>query len=458
MVVQKQRLVSRFIKTAAEEFTKIHDPSFTSKFDHYANARIVLIGDASHGTSEFYEARAAITQRLIEHHGFNIVAAEADWPDAHALDEFVRHQDTTTPNKITSTTALDAFQRFPRWMWRNREVQRFLEWLHRFNASKPKKDMVTICGLDLYSLGASIQAVLEYLDKVDPEQASEARKRYGCLLPWIHNPAQYGLVALKLGRAPCREEVVKVLQDMLKRRLEIMNRIMKNGSTSSDQVDQDDFLDAEMNAQLVHDSEAYYRSIYISDERSWNLRDNHMFKTLCRVLEARGPQSKVVVWAHNSHVGDARYTGMGMERGELNIGQLCREHFGVDNVAIIGCGTHTGTVAAAHEWDIDMEIMDVLPSIQGSYERLFYESGLPRCVLDLRQKSEARQALMETRLERFIGVIYRPQTERWSHYSDAVLPKQFDAYIWFKDTTAVRAMDRKEPHVFLGDETYPFGL
>jgi len=427
---------------AAEPFDRIDDPSFLEKFDRFQHARVVLIGDASHGTSEFYTVRAAITQHLIQHHGFKIIAAEADWPDAHSVHQYIRHQ---TPATVTAAESLNAFERFPTWMWRNQEFKTFIEWLHHHNAHRPASEQAGFYGLDLYSLGASIRAVIDYLDTVNPDAAQDARKRYGCLQPWIEQPDQYGLVALKLGTAPCAEAVNRVLQDLLKQRLEYAKK--------SD----DTLLDAEMNAEIVRDAEAYYRAMYHGSDLSWNLRDLHMFKILCRLLATK--DSKAIVWAHNSHVGDARYTSMGMVRNELNIGQLCREEFGKDDVVIIGCGTHTGTVAAAHEWDGEMKVMKVNPSLKDSYEHLMFSTGVPRCLLDLNKHPEVAQGLMEPRLERFIGVIYRPDTEFWSHYAKAILPKQMDAYIWFPETTAVVPFETDQPQFPPAvDETYPFGL
>ncbi|KAG0252992.1 hypothetical protein BG011_006621, partial [Mortierella polycephala] len=310
---------------AAEEFDNIDDPSFAAKFDRFACARVVLIGDASHGTSEFYNARAVITKRLVQEHGFNIIATEADWPDAQSVDQYARQRSKAK----NASESLGAFQRFPKWMWRNEEVKVFIDWLYDHNAERPDAEKIGFYGLDLYSLGASIRAVTDYLDRVDPGAAKDARLRYGCLQPWVEDPAQYGLVALKLGHAPCEASVVKVLRDLLLKRLEYVQ-----------QAD-DSFMDAEMNAQIVRDAEEYYRAMYLGSAMSWNLRDTHMFETLCRLLQM-GKNSKAVVWAHNSHVGDARFTGMGMKQREINLGQLCRQRFGLD-AAIIGCGTHTGT-------------------------------------------------------------------------------------------------------------------
>ncbi|KZF21411.1 hypothetical protein L228DRAFT_249225 [Xylona heveae TC161] len=436
--------VPELVRSAVKVLPEIEHPSFGAQFDSFANARVVLIGDGSHGTSEFYRARAAITKRLIEHHGFDTIAIEADWPDAKSLDRYVRLSPSTKSKELQPI-----FKRFPTWMWRNQEVHEFLEWLRGRNAKLPVERRAGIYGLDLYSMGESIRAVVDYLEHVDPETANVARRRYGCLAPWVEDPAKYGRVALSKGFAPCEQSVLKMLRDLLKRRLEYA------------QTDGEDFLDAEMNARLVTDAEEYYRSMYYGSDESWNLRDTHMFETLARLLHHR-KGSKAVVWAHTSHVGDARHTGMGMSRGELNIGQLCREQFGPDRVQIIGCGTHTGTVAASHEWDEPMQVMRVRPSMDGSYERIMHDANVPRCLLDLRRDRldpKLHQALMQPQLERFIGVIYRPDTERWSHYSKAILPLQLDAYVWFDTTRAVEPFETVQPVEPLShEETFPFGL
>lgn len=441
------RPVSSMIREAAHRLPALDDRSFGSAFDTFGHCRVVLIGDGSHGTSEFYRARAAITQRLIENHGFNAVAIEGDWPDAKTVDRWVRQD----PKKHISKRDFNAFDHFPRWMWRNTEFQSFVDWLRIHNASLPVEKRTSVAGLDLYSLGASMHAVQDYLNKVDPETAKLAKKRYSCLEPWVDDPAAYGRQAFLRGTAPCEAGVVQMLKDLLAKRIAIEN---EGGG------DSEEFFNAEMNARLVRDAERYYRSMYYGADDSWNQRDTHFFNTLLRVLEFR-QGSKVVVWAHNSHVGDARYTGMGESRNELNIGQLCKEHFG-DDCAIIGCCTHTGTVAAAHEWDDDMEIMGVNPSRPDSYERLMHDSGIPSFMLDLREgcmDGDLRNSLMERRLERFIGVIYRPLTERHSHYSKAILPKQMDCLVWFDETEAVQAFETAQPHETPSvGETYPFGL
>jgi protein-L-isoaspartate(D-aspartate) O-methyltransferase len=434
----RDQTISDLIGAAAEPLPDFDDPAFGKMFDRFANARVVLLGEASHGTSEFYRARAAITRRLIEEHGFTIVAAEADWPDAASLDRYVR-------DKLPAPHAEPPFRRFPTWMWRNSDMEAFIEGLRAWNLDRASEGRAGFYGLDLYNLSASMRAVLDYLDKVDPQAAGVARQRYGCLTPWAKEPQTYGRMAVTSGFALCEAGVVKMLSDLLSRKLDYASQ---DGET---------FLDATANARLVKNAEAYYRAMYHGAAESWNLRDTHMFETLEAILDAKGPKAKAVIWAHNSHIGDASKTEMGEVREELNIGQLCRERFGKD-AALIGFGTHTGTVACASDWDGPMEVKPVNPSRPDSYERLAHNSGVARFLLDVREgvHEPLRDQLLSPRLERFIGVIYRPETERWSHYSACSLPQQFDAYVWFDQTTAVTALPTR---MRVGeDETYPFGL
>jgi erythromycin esterase-like protein len=416
------------------------DPAFGAHFDRFAGCRVVLLGEASHGTSEFYRARSAITRRLIDHHGFDIVAVEADWPDAAAVDRYVRH-------RAVEALAEPPFQRFPTWMWRNTDVAALLAWMRARNgAVHDAARRAGFYGLDIYNLSGSIAAVLEYLDQVDPEAAVVARQRYGCLTPWQKEPTSYGRAVLTEGLRECEQAVVEQCRELLRRRLQYADQ------------DGERFLDAAQNARLVASAERYYRVMYYGGEDSWNLRDNHMFETLRHLLEAKGPRSKAVVWAHNSHIGDARYTEMGRVRKEINVGQLCREHFG-DATALIGFGTHSGTVAAASDWGADMEVKRVRPSHPDSYERLFHDSQATPFLLDLRlpRHELLRRRLLEPRLERFIGVIYRPETELTSHYASASLPQQFDAFVWFDQTTAVTPLETGHSSPGAA-ETYPFGL
>jgi putative phosphoribosyl transferase len=426
------------LKTAAEPLADIDDPAFARSFDRFADARVVLLGEASHGTSEFYRARAAITRRLIEQHGFCLVAVEADWPDAAAVDRHVRGK----PYRAMETRP---FTRFPTWMWRNAEFEAFVRWMRTHNLSLPSNRRAAFYGLDLYNMRASMAEVLDYLDKVDAEAADVARRRYACLDPWSGEPSSYGMASLTRGYALCEGPVIATLRDMVGKALDYAAE------------DGELFFDAAQNARLVADAERYYRAMYFGAQESWNLRDRHMFETLAHILELKGPNAKAVVWAHNSHVGDARFTDMGAERGELNIGQLCRERFGRD-AALIGFGTHSGTVMAADEWDAPGRAMPVVASRQDSYEGLCHQTELPRFLVDLRPgRDEAlRRELREPRLERYIGVIYRPQTELASHYARSELPGQFDAFVWFDETQAVTPLPATAAHG--EDDTYPFGL
>ncbi len=436
------RSLAERLGEAAEILPEIDDPDFPDLFDRFADARIVLLGEASHGTSEFYQARAAISRRLIEKHGFTIVAVEADWPDAASVDRFVRHR---AKREGEGADADSPFQRFPTWMWRNTDVDDFIRWLRGHNMALEPETMAGFYGLDLYNLGGSIRAVIDYLDDVDPDAAKLARERYGCLQPYSRDPQLYGRLAITEGYARCEQPVVQMLKELHSKRLAYAA------------ADGDEWLDAAANARLVKNAEAYYRAMYYGAADSWNLRDTHMFETLCQLLEAKGPGAKAIVWAHNSHIGNAAFTEMGQEREELNIGQLCKERFG-DQARLIGFGTDRGTVAAATDWDGEMEVKAVRPSLPGSQERLSHDTGLPRFLIDLREGRDdaLREALMEPRLERFIGVIYRPETERWSHYAEAILPRQFDAWIWFDETEAVTPLPGETRSG--EDDTYPFGL
>lgn len=429
--------LTALLRDAVDPLPAVDSPDFGAFFDRFANHRVVLLGEASHGSKEFYQARAAITRRLVEKHGFNLVAVEADWPDADVVDRYVRHRPSARQPD-------PPFQRFPTWMWRNREMQTFTRWLREHNASLPERDRVSFHGLDIYNLNDSISAVLAYLEDIDPEAARLARARYECLTPWQDDPALYGREVLSDRYKACEDQVVAQLRDLLGKRLEY----------SRD--DGERFFDAEQNARLIATGERYYRAMYHGGAESWNLRDGQMFETLQRLLEQRGPDAKIVVWAHNSHIGDALATDMGGARGQINLGQLCREAHG-DQAALIGFGTDHGTVAAASRWNGPMQRMAVRPARDDSYESLAHRTGIERFLLDLRagHHETLRHRLRPERLERFIGVIYKPETERQSHYAKASLSAQFDAYVWFDATEAVTPLtgDSGEPPA----DTYPFG-
>lgn len=430
------------VAECAEPFSGIEEAELEGLLDRVGDARVVCLGEASHGTAEFYDMRACITRELVKRKGFTVVAVEADWPDAQRIDAHIRR----TPVEPHTE---QAFDRFPTWMWANEEVLSFVEELREHNAGvADPADRVGFYGLDLYSLHRSIQSVLRYLDDVDPEAARVARQRYGCLSPWEGNPAAYGAAAVSGRYDECEEEVVEMLRDLFEKRMEY-------GAQDGER-----FLDAAQNARLVQNAERYYRTMYRGARSSWNLRDQHMFDTLRLVFQYRGEEARAVIWAHNSHLGDARATEMGSARGEHNVGQLCREEFG-DDAYLVGFGTDHGTVAAASEWDGPMEIKDVRPSEERSYERVCHDSGLSSFLLPLRspRHAELKERLEAERLERAIGVIYLPETELQSHYFRASLPRQFDEYVWFDETSAVEPLDVEVLGREEGlPETFPFGV
>lgn len=437
MRASSEERLTREIRLAAESFDSIDTFDSRGLLERIGDARIVLIGEATHGTSEFYRMRERISRELILRKGFRFIAIEGDWPDAARVDHYVRHREYPS-------SEWTAFARFPTWMWRNNEVRDFVDWLRNHNAALRREQRIAFHGLDLYSLYVSIRSVLEYLDQVDPSAAKVARERYACLTPWQGDPASYGHAALSGSYGSCEPNVVSTLKDLLAKRLAYITR------------DGEGFFDAVQNARLVANAERYYRIMYYGSRASWNLRDEHMFTTLKNLLAFYGTDSKAIVWAHNSHVGNSVATEMAA-RGEHNIGHLCRQEFG-SGAYLIGFGTNTGTVAAASDWDGPMEIKIVQPALAKSYERLCHNTGLARFTLGLRGRAElaGAQALGKAYLERAIGVVYRPETERASHYFQAILPRQFDEYIWFDETKAVTPFDTSELAGL--PDTYPFGV
>lgn len=416
------------------------------------DARIVLIGEASHGTREFYQERARITRRLIEEVGFDAVAVEADWPDAYRVNRFVRGESSDAD----AERALGEFHRFPRWMWRNDVVRDFVSWLRDWNDARPASTSATgFYGLDLYSLNASMQSVIHYLDKVDPEGAQRARARYACFDHFGDDPQVYGYQTTLGLEETCENEAVGQLVEMQLRARELANL--------DGRVAADEYFFAEQNARLARNAEAYYRAMFYGRISSWNLRDRHMFETIDALIphlkNRNGPNGgRIVVWAHNSHLGDARATQMG-EGGELNVGQLVRERYGADALAI-GFSTYTGTVTAAHNWDQPARTRHVRPGLPGSWEARLHETGAGDVIFDLPKEGALADELRQRRLQRAIGVIYRPETERFSHYFEVRLPDQFDLLIHLDTTSALHPLD-KDPGWETPEElpdTFPFEL
>lgn len=424
------------LRSAAELLPGSDSPDFADLFERFGDARVVLLGEATHGTHEFYAARAAITRRLIEMHGFNIVAVEGDWPDIARIDAYTRH-------KAPRPRRGDPFVRFPTWMWRNQEVLAFADWLRGHNAALPESERAGMHGLDVYSLSESIHAVIAYLDAHDPRAAAKARERYASLMPWRDEPQNYGRAVEHGAMRGSEDSIVAQLEALLAER---MNYIRDDGEA---------FFDAEQNARIVRAAEQYYRAMYRGSAASWNLRDRHMFDTLQRLMAHRD-DSRAVIWAHNSHIGNASATAMGWH-GEFNIGELVRAAWG-DQAVLIGFGTDRGTVAAASDWGADMRVMTVRPARDDSWEAAFRRTGYARSLTDWRghKRKELGELLSQTLLERAIGVIYRPETERSSHYFEAVIADQFDAFVWFEQTRAVTPLGHERPHG--APETWPFGL
>jgi erythromycin esterase-like protein/predicted phosphoribosyltransferase len=412
-------------------------------------SRFVLLGEASHGTHEFYRERARITQRLIKEKGFTAVAVEADWPDAYRVNRYVRG----ASDDVDAEEALSDFRRFPRWMWRNSDVVDFVEWLRTHNDTVSSAgSKAGFYGLDLYSLHASMKAVIQYLERIDPDAASRARARYACFDHFGPDPQVYGFIAATDRSKSCRDEVVNQLVELRRRATEYARR--------DDRIAEEELFYAEQNARLVKNAEEYYRSMFFEDVSSWNLRDSHMVETLDALvahLSRQGRHAKVVVWAHNSHLGDARVTDMG-QRGERNVGQLMREKY-ERHVVLIGFTTHHGTVTAASDWGGVAERKRVRPALPGSYETLFHSALAARFLLTWPSNGAVGDALRDPRLERAIGVIYRPETERMSHYFQARLPQQFDAVLHFDETRAVEPLEyTSEWETGEVPETFPFAV
>jgi erythromycin esterase-like protein len=448
MVEAMLPIVTDLVRDAAHALTgasKDYDPLL----EFIGDARFVLLGEASHGTHEFYRQRAQITKRLVQEKGFTVVAVEADWPDAYRVNRYVSDTSVDTD----AVEALGGFRRFPAWMWRNADVLDFIGWLRSYNDSLSADAAKTgFYGLDLYSLHASIEAVLNYLDKVDPVAAQRARQRYACFEFSGTDPQEYGYAAgLGLSHT-CESEVVAQLIDLQQSAAEYARR--------DGRVAFDDFFYAEQNARVVKNAEQYYRTMFRGRISSWNLRDAHMVDTLDSLVQyyaLHNQRAKVVVWAHNSHLGDARATQMGRS-GECNVGQLIRQKYGPECV-LIGFTTYCGTVTAASNWGGPAERKRVRPAMPGSYESLFHDSGIPALLLTLRSDTHVTSGLREPMLERAIGVIYRPESEIESHYFQARIANQFDAILHFDQTRAVEPLEPSgEWEIGEPAETFPTGM
>lgn len=412
------------------------------------SARIVLLGEATHGTHEFYDWRARITQRLIAEQGFSFVAVEGDWPDCYAINRFVKGYDT----ERRAHEVLDAFDRWPTWMWANRDVERFAEWLRDHNDGQPAEARAGFDGLDVYSLWDSMREVVEYLDRVDPDAASAAREAYGCFEPF-HGDEQRYARATAMVPTSCEDEAVAMLRTLRAR----ASRYREDG--------RDSFFDAEQNALIAANAERYYRTMVRGGGESWNVRDRHMMETLERLLVHHGPRSRAVVWEHNTHIGDARFTDM-RRAGMVNVGQLARERFGAspsdgDGVMLVGFGTHRGHVLAANSWGAPVRRVEVPPAPEDSWEALLHEAGGGRDALVLFDGSAdgGIAGLDDWIGHRAIGVVYDPRHERFGNWVPTVVPRRYDAFLFNAVTTALDPLHGDDSSAALSEaETYPSGM
>jgi erythromycin esterase-like protein len=449
MLTTDERLIGDVMRRELIELRRDELTDYDPLLEFIGDRRFVLIGEASHGTHEFYRERAQITKRLIEEKGFTALAVEADFPDAYRINRYVCGES----DDLDAIDSLGGFKRFPAWMWRNADVLDFIGWLRTHNDDlNAGKEKIGFYGLDLYSLHTSIEAVLGYLEKIDPEGAARARERYSCFDHYGEDTQAYGYAAGLGISDTCEKEVVSQLVELNRRAAELARR--------DGRVARDDFFFAEQNARLVKNAERYYRTMYRSDVSSWNLRDLHMMETLVALenhLSRQGKNAKIVVWEHNSHLGDATATEMSA-RGEWNVGQLARHRYG-DDAVLVGFTTYHGTVTASTDWGGAAERKRVRPGMRGSVEELFHDAGRDRFMLLFGEERDATRAFRKQMLERAIGVIYRPETERQSHYFHTRLSDQFDAVIHIDETRAVEPLERSaEWEAGEVMETFPFGV
>jgi len=403
------------------------------------DAHFVLLGEASHGTSEYYRWRAAISQRLILEKGFSFIAVEGDWPDCYRVNRYVKDFPDSGTN---AREVLDAFDRWPTWMWANEEVVDLAEWLHRHNDGLPDDRKVGFYGLDVYSLWESMYAVLSYLRKVDPSALPAALSAFRCFEPYGEDVQEYARATVMVPTS-CEREVLSLLQGL--RRQE--RRYSADG--------REEFFAAEQNALVIKDAEAYYRAMVRAGPESWNIRDRHMTETLERLVRHYGPGARAIVWEHNTHIGDARATDMA-DDGMVNVGQLVRERHLDEGVVLVGFGSHRGSVIAGQEWEAPMEEMAVPPARPGSWEDVLHRAGAEDKLLLLDVIRGADDFLAE-RGHRAIGVVYHPANERFGNYVPTVLPRRYDAFCYIDETHALHPLHLR-PALEKVPETYPWGV
>jgi erythromycin esterase-like protein len=400
----------------------------------------VLLGEASHGTSEFYTWRTEISKRLIAEKGFSFIAVEGDWPDCYQVNRFVkgRHQATNARD------VLHAFDRWPTWMWANREVVALAEWLRDNNLGKSEERQVGFYGLDVYSLWDSMRAVTDYLERVDPQLAATARRAYNCFEPYAEDVQDYAR-ATALVPTSCEDEAVSVLRQLRSKAPEFR----EDGREA--------YFNAEQNALVARNAELYYRTMVRGGPSSWNVRDHHMVATLDRLMEHHGPQAKAIVWEHNTHIGDARFTDMA-RAGMVNVGQLVRQQHGQDGVVLVGFGTHRGTVIAAEEWGAPMERLRVPVARRTTFEEEMHDANVGDALLVFDGTDNGGvPGLQEPIGHRAIGVVYDPDAERWGNYVPTIMARRYDAFLYIDETRAVDPLHMAVKVDGEAPETYPSG-
>jgi erythromycin esterase-like protein len=438
----REKDIDALATAIGERATKLHDSaSLDPLMERIGDARYVLIGEASHGTSDFYRWRAELSKRLIVEKGFSFVGVEGDWPDCYRVN---RHVKGLPDSGTNAYEVLHAFDRWPTWMWANREVVEFITWLRAHNERLLSERRVGFYGLDVYSLWESMAEVVRYLERIDPEAAREARQAYRCFEPYAEDVQQYAR-ATALVPTSCEDEAVAILSALRRKAPEYA----ADG--------REDYFNAEQNAFVARGAELYYRTMVRGGPTSWNVRDHHMVDTLDRLMRHHGALGKAIMWAHNTHVGDARFTDMA-RAGMVNVGQLVRQTHEQDGVVLVGFGTHRGTVIAADEWGLPMQRMRVPDARADSYEGPMHQSG-PRNFLLIFDGTDdgGIPGLDEIRGHRAIGVVYNPAIEHWGNYVPTLLARRYDAFLFFDET---EALDPLHMPVHMGaeaPETYPSG-
>jgi erythromycin esterase len=398
---------------------------------------VIMMGEASHGTHEYYVWRASITKKLIEMGKISFIAVEGDWPDCYKVNRYVKGYTDSGANALE---VLQVFNRWPTWMWANWEVAAFVEWLRSYNSALPMKKRVGFYGLDVYSLWESLHALVNYLEKEDPEAARAVKKALRCFEPYKEDGQEYGK-AVSLFSASCHDQVLSLLTEV-RMKAPFYNE------------DPEASLNAEQNAYIAVNAEEYYRSMVSFDNQSWNIRDRHMIDTLNRLMHFHGWQSRGIVWEHNTHIGDARATDM-KHAGMVNTGQLAREKYGEENVFLLGFGSYEGTVIASYEWGASMEEMAVPPARKGSIEEFLHrESAKDKLLLFDR---EVDDKFSNPYPHRAIGVVYHPGIEMYGNYVPSVMSARYNAFLYIDKTHALHPLNI-QPEGHKTPETYPFGL